>query len=82
MEQRTAIRFCVKLKEIATEKSEMLKSEYVEECLSRTSAFEWYKRYTEAQKVRMQKSWVKIMLTAFFYAKSTFITNLCSRNRL
>jgi hypothetical protein len=31
--------------------------------------FEWHERYIEAQKVRMQKSWVKTMMTAFFYAK-------------
>jgi CRISPR/Cas system-associated protein Csm6 len=48
---------------------EMLKSAYGEECLSRKSVFEWHKRFKEAQKVRMQKSWVKTMLTAFFNAK-------------
>jgi hypothetical protein len=47
--------FCVKLKETATETFEMLKSAYVEACLSRSSAFEWYKLLKEAQKVRMQK---------------------------
>jgi hypothetical protein len=47
----------------------MLKSTYDEECLSRTSVFEWHERYIEALKVRMQKSWVKTMLTTFFYAK-------------
>jgi hypothetical protein len=31
--------------------------------------FEWHKRFKEAQKVRMQKSRVKTMLTAFFDAK-------------
>jgi hypothetical protein len=34
MEQRTAIKFCVKLKKTATETLEMLKNAYVEECLS------------------------------------------------
>jgi hypothetical protein len=47
----------------------MLKSAYGEECLTRTSVFEWHERYIEAQKVRMQKSRVKKMLTEFFYAK-------------
>jgi hypothetical protein len=70
MEQRSAIKFCVKLKETATETFEMLKSAYSEECLLRTSVFEWHERYIEAQKVRMQKLHVKTMLTAFFYAKS------------
>jgi hypothetical protein len=37
MGQISAIKFCVKLKEAATETFEMLKSAYVEECLSRTS---------------------------------------------
>jgi hypothetical protein len=48
---------------------EMLKSVYDEECFLRTSVFEWHKRFKEAQKVRMQKSWVKSMLTTFFDAK-------------
>jgi hypothetical protein len=46
----------------------MLKSEYVEG-LSRISVFEWHKMFKKAQKLRMQKSWVKTMLTAFFDAK-------------
>jgi hypothetical protein len=37
MEQRAAIKFCVKLKKAATETFEMLRSVYSEECLSRTS---------------------------------------------
>jgi hypothetical protein len=40
MEQRAAIRFCVKLKKTATETFEMLKSAYGEECLSRTKVSE------------------------------------------
>jgi hypothetical protein len=35
MEQRAAIKFCVKLKKTATETFEMLKSPYGEECLLR-----------------------------------------------
>jgi hypothetical protein len=40
MEQRAAIKFCVKLKKTATETSEMLKSPYSKQCLSRTSVLE------------------------------------------
>jgi hypothetical protein len=47
----------------------MVKSAYGGECLSRTSVSEWHKMFKEAQKVRMQKSRVKTMLTAFFCAK-------------
>jgi hypothetical protein len=36
----------------------------------------------KAQKVRMQKSRVKIMLSAFFMLKVLFITNLCRKSRL
>jgi transposase len=46
MEQRAAITFCVNLKETAIETYEMLKSAY---CLSRTSVFEWHKRFKEGQ---------------------------------
>jgi hypothetical protein len=45
MEQREAIKFCVKLKKTATETFEMLKSAYGEECLLRASVFEWHKRF-------------------------------------
>jgi hypothetical protein len=40
MEQRVAIKFCVKLQKIATETFERLKGAYGEECLTRTSEFE------------------------------------------
>jgi hypothetical protein len=69
MEQRAAIKFCVKLKKTATEMFEMLQIACGEECLSRTSVFEWHKWYTETQKVRVQKSRVKTLLTAFLDAK-------------
>jgi hypothetical protein len=49
----------------------MLKTLYGEECLSRTCVFEWHRKYKETQKLRMQKSRVKTMLTAFFYVKGT-----------
>jgi hypothetical protein len=67
MEQREVINFCVKLRKTATKTFEMLKSVYDEEYLTRISVFEWHKRYTEAQKVKMQKSRVKTTLTAFFF---------------
>jgi hypothetical protein len=47
MEQRAAIKLCVKLKKTATETFEMLKIMHSEECLSRTSVFEWHKRFKE-----------------------------------
>jgi hypothetical protein len=70
MEQRAAIKFCVKLKKTTTETFEMLKNSYGEECLSRISVFKWHERYKEIQKVRMQRLRVKTRLTAFFYGKS------------
>jgi hypothetical protein len=69
IEQRAAIKFCVKLKKTAIETFEMLESAYGEECLLRTSVFEWHERYIEAQKVIMQKSPVKTMFPAFFDAE-------------
>jgi hypothetical protein len=53
MEQGAAIKFCVKLNKTATEMFEMLKSSCSEECLSRTSVFEWHNRYIETLEVRM-----------------------------
>jgi hypothetical protein len=47
----------------------MLENAYGEECLSKTGVFKWHEKYIEAQKVRMQKLWVKTMLTALFYAR-------------
>jgi hypothetical protein len=79
MEQRAAIKFCVKLKKTATETFEMLKNTYGEACLSRTSMFEWHKRYIEVQEVRKQKSRVKTTLTVFFMLKVLFIMNLCRK---
>jgi hypothetical protein len=45
MEQRVAMKFCVKLKKTATEKFEMLRNAHDEEFLSRTSVFELHKMY-------------------------------------
>jgi hypothetical protein len=69
MEQRAAIKFCVKSKKTVAETFGVLKSAFGEEYLSRASMFGWHERFKEAQKLRMQKSRVKTMLTAFFYAK-------------
>jgi transposase len=49
MEQRALIKFCIKLKTAATETFEMLKRVYSEECSSRTSVFEWRKRFKEGR---------------------------------
>jgi hypothetical protein len=49
MEQRAAIKFCVKLKTTATETFEMLKSVYGEECLLRKSVIEWHKWFKEGR---------------------------------
>jgi uncharacterized cysteine cluster protein YcgN (CxxCxxCC family) len=69
MEQRTGMKSCVKLTKTTIETIEMLKSASCEEVLSRTNVFEWHKRYTDTQRVRMQKSQEKTMLTHIFYAK-------------
>jgi hypothetical protein len=82
MEQRAVIKFCAELKKTATEKFEMLKSAYNEECLSGTSVFEWHKRYIDAQKVRVQESRVKTMLTAFLDAKGVIHHEFVPKNRL
>jgi len=45
LEQRSAIKFCVKLNENATESYEKLKRAYGEHALSRTRVFRWYKAF-------------------------------------
>jgi hypothetical protein len=47
MEQRAAIKFCVKLKKTAAGMFETLRSAYGEECLWRTNVFEWHKTFKE-----------------------------------
>jgi hypothetical protein len=59
----------MQLKKTATETFEMLKSVYGEECLPKKSVFECHKRYKKPKKIRLQKSRVKTMLTAFSDAK-------------
>jgi hypothetical protein len=49
LNKRSANKFCVKLKTAANEKFEMLESACSDECLSRTSAFEWQKRFVEGR---------------------------------
>jgi hypothetical protein len=41
MEQRAAIKFCVKLKKVATETFELLKNAYGDECSSRKIVLEY-----------------------------------------
>jgi transposase len=48
-EQKVAIKFSAKLQKRAIETFEMLRSAYGEECLSRTSVFEWHKRFKEGR---------------------------------
>jgi hypothetical protein len=66
MERRAAIKFCVKLKKTATGTFEMLKSAYGEECLSRTSVFEWRERFKEGRESLEDDEGKKTMLAAFF----------------
>jgi len=49
IEQRAAIKFCVKLSHNASQTLEMLKTAYGDACLSRTSVFEWHKRFREGR---------------------------------
>jgi transposase len=51
MEQRAAIKVCVKLMEKASKIFEMLKSAYSDKCLSRRSVFEWHKRLKEGHEL-------------------------------
>jgi len=45
MEQRAAIKFCVKLEKSATETFAMSEKAFGDECLLRARIFEWYKRF-------------------------------------
>ena len=45
IEQRVNIQFLVKLRKSATETFHLFKEVYGEDCLSRTQAFEWHKRF-------------------------------------
>ncbi len=45
IEQRAAIKFCVKLDHSATKTFDMLKKAYNDASLSRTSVFDWHKQF-------------------------------------
>ncbi|KAJ8958893.1 hypothetical protein NQ318_019661 [Aromia moschata] len=49
MEQRVNLKFLVKLGKTFAEVYAMLKEVYVNECLSRTQVFEWFKRFKEGR---------------------------------
>jgi len=49
MEQRINIKFCFKLGRNATETYEMLKLVYGDDCLSRSSVFEWFSRFKDGR---------------------------------
>jgi len=49
LEQRCAIKFCVKLNENATETYEKLKRAYGEHALSRTQVFRWHKAFLDGR---------------------------------
>ena len=50
LEQRCAIKFCVKLNENATETYEKLRRAYGEHALSRTQVFRWHKAFLDGRK--------------------------------
>ena len=47
LEERYAIKFCFKLRKIATEKNVMLQTAFGPSYMNRTSVFEWHKRFKE-----------------------------------
>jgi uncharacterized cysteine cluster protein YcgN (CxxCxxCC family) len=49
IKQRYAIKFCVKLKETATETFEKLKRAYGDEVLSKAQVFRWHKAFKEGR---------------------------------
>ena len=49
VEQRTNIKFCVKLGKMVTETFNMLLEVYGDSCMSRTRVFEWHKRFVDGQ---------------------------------
>jgi len=49
LEQRCAIKFCVKLNENATETYEKLRRAYGEHALSRTQVFRWHKAFLDGR---------------------------------
>ena len=49
LEERHAIKFCFKLGKNATETYGMLQTAFRASCMSRTSVFEWHKRFKEGR---------------------------------
>jgi transposase len=49
MEQRAAIKFCFKLGKSASETYELLQKAYGSDSLSRSTTFEWFKRFREGR---------------------------------
>ena len=47
LEERCAIKFCFKLRKIATETDGMLQTAFGAACMNRASVFEWHKRFKE-----------------------------------
>ncbi len=49
MEQRTAIKFCVKLQKSFTETFAMIRTAYGDDALSRTTVHTWFKWFKESR---------------------------------
>ena len=49
LEERYAIKFCFKLRKIATETHGMPQTAFGVSCMNRASAFEWHKRFKEGR---------------------------------
>ena len=49
MEQRASIKFCVKLGKTFTETLEMLRKAFGDQALSRTTVYEWLKRFKKGR---------------------------------
>jgi len=50
LEQRYAIKFCMKLKKTPLETFEMLKEAFGDDCLSRSQSNRWHKMFREGRK--------------------------------
>jgi hypothetical protein len=48
-EQRVVIKFCCKVDFLATKTVELIQKTYGDEALSRTTIFEWHKRFQEGR---------------------------------
>ena len=49
LEERYAIKFCLKLRKNTTETYGMLQSAFEPSCMNRASVFEWHKRFKEGR---------------------------------